>query len=130
MLKSSDYIGKIVISRFPYFDISSNKIKFKARPVLIIGCEFEELPCDFNVLPISKVSDGSKINNLYDFKLNKIECDKLNLKSIPSYIRTHKQYIVNSRDVHSDIVSDLKNDLKNIYDEVEKLNKKYNSDLF
>ena len=130
MLKSSDYIGKIVIARFPYYDKKIDKVKFKARPILIIGCEFETIPCDFNVLPISKISDTSKINELSDVKLNEAECNILRLKHIPCYVRTHKQCIVNSRDVHSVIVSDLKNELKNIYKKIESLNKKYNNELF
>lgn len=128
--KPHDFIGKIVISRFPYFDVKTKSQKFKGRPMLVIGIEKEIFPCDFNVLPISKVSKQKHVSEDYDVALNNSQCEALSLNHSPSYVRVHKQSIVNSRDVQSGSISDLKNTLPEVYDEIKNKHILFNEDLF
>ena len=56
MKETQAYIGAIVKTRFAYHDLEKDTIAFKSRPFLIIGAEYDTLPCDFTAFPISKVS--------------------------------------------------------------------------
>jgi hypothetical protein len=55
MKETQAYIGAIVKTRFAYHDLEKDTIAFKSRPFLIIGAEYDTLPCDFTAFPISKV---------------------------------------------------------------------------
>lgn len=107
-ISPQDYIGKITNTKFPFYDVKNKKVRYKARPVLIIGCEFNHFPCDFTVLPVSKISDKSKRNEKYDYELRQEDCNLLNLKSVPSFIRCHKISTVHSFDVDRNIICDTK----------------------
>lgn len=126
----SNYIGKIVKGRFPFFDVKTNRQRYKSRPLLVIGAEYDTVPCDFNVLPVSTISRAEHINKEYDLKLEDEQCDSLSLDRKPSYIRTHKQSTINSRDVSADIISDLKIVAPDLYLEVGKIHKEFNDSLF
>ena len=82
-------IGKAYKSRVPYYDQISRTQKFKSRPCLIIG---QADAGDYVVLPISSISDKSRIDPIYDISLDKSIFTFLNKDS---YLRTHKQTIVN-----------------------------------
>nr|WP_241864546.1 type II toxin-antitoxin system PemK/MazF family toxin [Staphylococcus massiliensis] len=105
---ASDYIGIIAITRLPYYNIKDKKIAYKARPVLIIGAELKTLPCDFTVLPLSSISDKSKISLEFDYEISSKDCRKYNLKNNLSFIRTHKPTTINSRDVHNKVICNLR----------------------
>lgn len=60
-------IGKAYTSSVPYYDRQEKRQKFKSRPCLIIG---QADPGDYVILPISSVSDKSKIDPVYDIPLN------------------------------------------------------------
>lgn len=130
MSNPSKYIGKIVSGRFPYFDVKTNKKKYKARPLLVIGTEYDTLPCDFNVLPVSSISKQQHIDRNYDMELNEEQCNVLNLTRIPSYVRIHKQSTINSRDVSAKAISDFRLNCPDNYEQLQKVHREFNDTLF
>lgn len=94
-------IGKAYISVFPFFDIKANRPSYKSRPVLIIG---QADISDYVVLPISRVTNRSHLDEYYDIKLKPADVPLMNLTEI-SYIRTHKQTIVNEVSLTKKIVN-------------------------
>ena len=105
MVKSREYIGKIVKVRLPYFDVSLNKVNFKIRPAVVIAVESDNLPCDFTILPISSISRKENISPYYDIPINNY--NKFNLKNL-SYVRCHKIATTHSTNIDRKIISDLK----------------------
>ncbi|WP_124058496.1 hypothetical protein [Vaginisenegalia massiliensis] len=127
---SERYIGTIAKVRFPYYDVTTSQQQFKLRPMLIIGAEKEYLPCDFTVLPVSRVSNPQNLSESYDIKLDKDKCVLLSLKKSPSYIRVHKQSYANSIDVRDDIISNLKELDLDLYEEIKEKHSEFNESLF
>lgn len=130
LVKPQDYIGKITYSRIPYYNARANEMKMKSRPVLIIGAEKETFPCDFNVLPVSRITNEDNVNELYDFKIDKNQCQAMNLKKWPSFIRVHKQSTCYSTDIDRRVCCDMSKDHKDLYNEIVDLFAKYNETLF
>lgn len=128
---TSDYfIGKIVIAKTPFYDVRAKRMKIKARPMLIIGAEKEYLPCDYNVLPVSRVTKRRHRDEVYDIELSDEQCDKLSLDHRPSFIRTHKQTVVNSRDIDINPISDCKHLDNELYEKVKTTHNSYSKTLF
>lgn len=128
---SAELIGKIYKSRFQYFDNISSSVKFKRRPVLIIGVEKETLPCDITILPISKISVQHNIDGEYDYKVTKQNHENLNLDYDPSYIRTHKISTIYSRDlVDQGEISSMKDAYADDYQSIKEKVEKFASELF
>lgn len=75
------------------------KYKYKLRPVLIVGTEKDQLPCDITVLPVSKISRAENLNEEYDYPLTKVDHGLLRLKNDPSYVRIHKISTIHSKDL-------------------------------
>ena len=107
-------IGKAYKSRVPYYDRITKTQKFKSRPCLMIG---QADSGDYVILPISSISDKSKIDPIYDIPLDKSVYTFLNKNS---YLRTHKQTVVNISSLR-DQLSDLKLSYEETY--VEALSK-------
>lgn len=82
-------IGKAYKSLLPYYDNRTHTQKFKSRPCLIIG---KADSGDYIILPISSISDKSKIDPYYDIPLDKSTFAFLHKDS---FLRTHKQTICN-----------------------------------
>ena len=97
-------IGKICISRLPYYDIKSNHKSFKKRPVLIIGKADDS---DFVALLLSTVSREEYRHELYDVRIEPDEYPLLKLKHT-SFIRTHKQTTIHKGDVDQTPICDLR----------------------
>lgn len=128
---SQDLIGKIFKSRFKYFDSKLSKVRFKVRPVLIIGVEREKTPCDLTVLPISKVSMKVNLNEDYDYEITKSEHGNLSLDQDPSYIRTHKVTTIHSQDLpHNGMISSLKDSYPEDYKLIKDKFEKFSQGLF
>ncbi len=85
-------IGEAYWATFKYFDMKSNKMAFKKRPVLIIGKADKK---DWVVLPVSRVTRKENLDLYYDFEINVSDYPKMPLKQT-SYVRTHKQTVLNS----------------------------------
>src|SRR5699024_3066994 len=124
-------IGKIYKSRFRYFDNRTNKVKFKRRPVLIIGAERSVKPCDLTVLPISRISVRKNLNKDYDYELTKSSHEDLNLDYEPSYVRTHKVNTIHTSDLpHDGFISCVKTSYPEDYKAIEESFKKFTADMF
>lgn len=106
-------IGKICSISTPYYDIKSRQMKIKSRPALVIA---QADVSDYNVLPVSKVSDRSKVDSTYDIPLDPNVYPKLNL-TVYSFVRTHKQTVVNKQQMGR-IWSDMKVDYPELYQTV------------
>ena len=117
-MSNQQFEGCIKKSRLPYYDIVTDGIKYKARPVLLIKAEKQEGACDFTVLPLSSISVKMNINSEYDIPIEKNVYPLLNLTRDTSYIRTHKlmtlhtsqlsnQTIVNLKELYPDLWSNI-----------------------
>ena len=104
-------IGKVYTAILPYYDRVSKKQKFKSRPCLVIG---QADSGDYIILPISTISDKSKVDAVYDIPLDKSVYTFLNNNS---YLRTHKQTVVNIRSLRGPL-SDFKEAHENTYIEI------------
>ena len=90
-------IGKAYTTVVPYFDMISKTQKFKSRPCLIIG---QADSGDYVILPISTISDKSRIDSEYDIPLRSSAFTFLHHDS---YLRTHKQTVVNKASLKTEI---------------------------
>ena len=75
-------------------------MRFKKRPVLIIGQADTK---DYVVLPISRVTNQNHIDSYYDVKLEPADFPLMNLTQ-KSFVRTHKQMIINLGELVKEIV--------------------------
>lgn len=103
-------IGKAYVSIFKYYDNIRGKMSFKKRPVLIVG---KADNTDYIVLPISRVTKRENLDEYYDVLLNPDAVPKFNLTQY-SYVRTHKQSVVNIVELYREI-TDFKKDYMDIY---------------
>ncbi len=114
-------IGKVCVSTFPFFNVKTGKNEFKGRPVLIIGVADST---DYVALPLSRVTKSEYIDDEFDICVNPADYPRLNLTAV-SYIRTHKQTIVNKATLR--ITADLKAEYSQLFarilDTLEKFNK-------
>lgn len=85
------YPGDIVLSTIDYYDLNSNKRKFKNRPCMVVGVSDER--GDYVVLPISTITKKENIDPNYDIKVDMSDFPDLFLNN-DSYVRTHKQMVV------------------------------------
>ncbi|PJK25233.1 hypothetical protein CV769_11615 [Enterococcus mundtii] len=111
-------IGTIRNTRMPYYDIQTDKVAFKARPVLIIGVENDRGMTDLTVVPVSKISDSRRIIENSDIKLDKSIYPLCNLKEPVSYIRASKLSTVSSKDTSKNEICNLKECYSDFYEEI------------
>ena len=78
-------IGKVCLFIAPFYDTTTNQNAFKTRPSLVIG---EADSGDYNILPISRVTNRKYLDSDYDILVNPSIYPKLNLDVI-SYVRVH-----------------------------------------
>lgn len=117
-------IGEAYWAIFKYYDSSSQRMAFKKRPILIIGKADES---DYVVLPISRITQSKHINSHYDFKMQVQDYSLLSLKDT-SYIRTHKQSVVNVGELAECIV-DFRKEYPDAYIDVMALVEEFQNDL-
>ncbi len=118
-------IGKVCYSLTPYYDKTIGRNSFKKRPVLIIGNADSG---DYNVLPLSRVTNSKMIDAYYDIPVSPLVYPKLNLTTL-SYVRTHKQTFVNQASISSQIMGDMKSDYPDLYLDVLSKLEDYNKKL-
>ncbi len=88
-------IGEAYIAIFPFYDNQQHQMRYKERPVLIVGqCD----STDYVVLPISRVTGRVFLDPFYDVKLDPQDYPLMNLRAV-SYVRTHKQTVINLREL-------------------------------
>ena len=118
-------IGKLCTTLMKYYDRQLGRMAFKRRPVLIIA----QSDCsDYNVLPVSKVTDRSKLDPVFDIPLDPKVYPSLNL-SVFSYVRTHKQTVINAREIGT-VFGDMKQDYPDLYLNVVSKLEDYNKQIF
>lgn len=117
-------IGKLYTSITPFFDVSTGQNSFKSRPVLIIG---DIRSGDYTVLPVSRVTKRQYIDFEYDIEVKKSKYPKLCLTA-DSYIRVHKQTVVNKASLRNEI-SDLKAEYEDLYLEILAKLEQFNKEL-
>lgn len=93
--------GKACVSIFPFYDNKKRKMAFKNRPILVVGQADSK---DYVVLPISRVTNSQNIDPYFDVPLNPTDVPHMNLKQC-SYVRTHKQTIINAAQIKQTIVN-------------------------
>lgn len=117
-------IGKICTSITPFYNSSKKAQEFKSRPILIIGLADAS---DYNVLPISRVTNSYNLDAVYDIPIDPAQYPLLLLTS-QSYIRTHKQTIINHGSIGKTI-SDLKAVYEELYLDILSKLEQYNKSL-
>lgn len=103
-------IGEIRKARTPFYDFGTQSMSFKSRPALVIAKADD---FDYVALPVSRITRRENLNPTYDIKIDPVAYPNLNLRAI-SYVRTHKQTIVNARDI-GDLISDMEEEYPNLY---------------
>ena len=101
-------IRKIITS---FYDLKNNKMSFKSRPALIIAKADKK---DYVVLE-------------YDIEIEPTKYPKLNLQKI-SYVRTHKQTIINTAEI-GDFIGDMKNNYEELFLEILKKREKFSKSI-
>ena len=102
--------GRMYWAVFKYYDGLKHKMAFKKRPVLIIGKADRK---DYVALPVSRVTGKAHLDRHYDFEMQSKDYPALTLKTT-SYIRTHKQTIVNDGEL-ADCIADFKGEYPDAY---------------
>lgn len=103
-------IGKAYVSTFQFYNNRTHRMEFKNRPVLIVG---KADATDYVILPISRVPNCTNLDSDYDIKIEPQDVPLMNLKQT-SYIRTHKQAVVNAGELTKEIV-DFKSEYQDKY---------------
>lgn len=106
-------IGKAYVSTFQFYNNRTHRMEFKNRPVLIVG---KADATDYVILPISRVTNNANVDSDYDLKMEPQDVPLMNLTQT-SYIRTHKQAVVNARELTKEIV-DFKSEYQDKYVDV------------
>lgn len=131
-MTNRELIGQIHYSKFQYYDAKSHKLKFKQRPVLIIGVEKENGPCDLTVLPVSSISKQENIIPYFDIEIPRVEYPLIELSDryAISYCRTSKISTVNSFDIGKKILCQLDEIYPELYDHIRKKHIDFQQTLF
>ena len=93
-------IGKVYVSTFKFYDTKNQCMGFKKRPVLIVG---KADAADYIILPISRVTNTANLDVEYDYKIEPNDVPLMNLSQV-SYVRTHKQSVVHTGELTTEIV--------------------------
>lgn len=117
-------IGKMYWAIFKYYDTMKHKMAFKKRPVLIIGKVDQK---DYVALPVSRVTQREHLDLHYDFEMQSKNHPTLSLWAT-SYIRTHKQTIVNDGEL-ADRIADFKEEYPDAYISVIALVEEFQKEL-
>jgi len=117
-------IGKACISVTKYYDSSLHRLGFKQRPILVIGLAD---PSDYVVLPISRVTNQVNLDPVYDFPMEISTYPRMNLRA-KSYIRSHKQFAVNSAEI-TKVICDFRQEYPSAYLDVLTLVERFQKDL-
>lgn len=115
--------GCICISLTPFFNTTTNRNEFKKRPVLVLGSADSG---DFNVLPISRVTNSRHLDSYYDIPVDPSLYPNLNLTAL-SYVRTHKQTVLNKSSLNA--ISNMKVEYPELYTQILDKLEEYNRSL-
>lgn len=98
-----NFEGQIRKVRFPYYDAKTKKMKYKARPFLLVKREPGDYTnmSDYTGLPISRITNSIHVSLMYDYIIEEENFPVCNLTSFPSYVRCHKISNVSSKQIDS-----------------------------
>lgn len=102
--------GKICVSVIAFYNSKTGKREFKSRPVLVLAKIDHG---DYAVLPVSRVTKTEYLHPRYDIPVTCHEFPALHL-DYDSYIRTHKQTVINEKDITSEL-SDCRTEYPDLY---------------
>lgn len=103
-------IGEIRKAIIPFYDLGRQRLSFKSRPALLIAKSDD---FDYVALPVSSITRRENLDLIYDIEVVPASYPNLNLHTV-SYIRTHKQTIVNAREI-GDFISNIKEEYPDLY---------------
>lgn len=131
-MNNSRLIGHIYSSKFQFYNTQTRQVEFKDRPVLIIGIEKENGPCDLTVLPLSSVSKKENLLPKYDVEIiyNSYPLTGLSSRYPSSYCRTSKVTTISSHDLGLRSRCDLKSVYPNLYSDIQSAYNEYQQNLF
>lgn len=118
MRNNNDLVGSIRISRMPYYDSASQRVKYKGRPILLLKAEKGIGESDFSILPISSISHKENIDEIFDIEVTAEMYPLLKLNKDISYIRCAKISTVHSSTISKDEISNLKEQYPELWDKV------------
>lgn len=113
-------VGSIYTVRYRYFDIRSNRYRFKSRPFLIVKLENSHFPKDLTALPVSKITDRSRRDAYYDIEIKKQDFPKLNLNETVSFLRIAKVTTISEMDLINKVSDPIYSLYPNLYDEIKR----------
>ncbi|WP_294482189.1 hypothetical protein [uncultured Ruminococcus sp.] len=116
-------VGEIRKLITPYYDKTGKKQKFKSRPALIL----QEISGDYVYLPISTITDKSRIDPKYDYQILITKYPNLALTK-DSYIRVNKQSVTNRANI-ADKISDLRIEYPELFSDIVGLIEQCHSEL-
>lgn len=129
MEDNSSLIGKIKVSRMPYYDNKERKINYKARPILILKCEKEFGMSDLTVVPVSSISMRQNIDISFDLEITKKVYPFLNLRKETCYIRCGRIMTISKKDLAVKTVSDLRSSYPELWQRIIHKVGEYVSDI-
>ena len=103
-------IGELRWSLTPFYDLTAQRNSFKRRPVLFIAKADSN---DYVALPLSRITRRDNLDPVYDIEVDPAVYPNLNLSAV-SYIRTHKQTIINRGEV-AGLIGNMKAEYPDLY---------------
>lgn len=103
-------IGEIRKALTPFYDLRAQRMSFKSRPALLIAKADD---FDYVALPVSSITRRENLNPTYDIEIDPAAYPNLNLRAV-SYARTHKQTIVNAREIGG-LISNMAKEYPDLY---------------
>lgn len=117
-------IGEIRKTITPFWDVKCNKMSYKSRPALIIAKADTD---DYVVLPVSRITKKNNLDVKYDVEVDPAIYPMSNLTNI-SYVRTHKQTIINASQI-ADCIGDIKGNYEELYLSILEKREEFSTDI-
>ena len=99
-------------------------MSIKSRPALIIAKADSD---DYVALPVSRITKQENRDSKYDVEVDPQIYSMLNLTSV-SYVRTHKQTIVNASNMGS-MIGDMKGNYDELYLHILELREEFSAEI-
>ena len=118
MFDNRTLIGAIHSAKFPYYNIKTQTMEFKFRPVLVVEVENQYGLSDVTALPLSRINDRSRIIADYDVKIQSHKYPELNLTAETSYVRTSKITTFSNKDLRKTPLAELSTTNPELYQKI------------
>lgn len=117
-------IGEIRKTMLPFYDNRLHKMSIKSRPALVVANADAD---DYVILPVSRITKQENRDSKYDVEVDPQLYPMLNLNSL-SYVRTHKQTIVNISNMGS-MIGDMKSNYEDLYLLILELREEFSTEI-